>query len=221
MNFYILLSLIVYIPNSRAKSFRRVSYGYGPNFTFPYTSQVKIMATTHLIHKTIVYNCTGSAITDIVVVTVGHCLNEVDEVEVGYGSFKAIELVFIRAINWTFHPDYHSHIVKNADLALVYLEDSIKFTNDIRPVHPRYILDNNRAQPNPDPQYIVMCGFGLDEKRKADELHDLKCIKSFKYDQYCAIPNVDHEDNWCFYPSEKENGTKKWMEACPGDDGSK
>lgn len=162
-NMYILtVFLLIFItpPPIQLMNYRRVQFGYTPNFTYPYTSQVKVQSITNFENKLIVYNCTGTAITDLVVLTVAHCIYKHDSVQVGYGSFRASRLKFISAIYWTVHPDYLSTTVKSVDLGLILLGDSIRFTDSIRPIRPRFVLENERGSDLQDVTNVntTLCG---------------------------------------------------------------
>lgn len=75
MYHFLVLILNFITPQAQLTDFRRVSFGYSPNFSYPYTSQVKVVATTNFNKNVIIYNCTGSAITDLIVLTNAHYTN--------------------------------------------------------------------------------------------------------------------------------------------------
>lgn len=52
--------------------------------------------------------------------------------------------------------------------------------------------------------YTLVCGWGDNDKGHADRF---SCVNFWSLDQECTKTDVDNKNNWCFYPSVKENYT--------------
>lgn len=191
---------------------RRVAHGTRPpSFTYPYTSQVRLA----LIHRdSNRYTCTGTIITDMVVLTAAHCLKDFVNITVGYNGFTIQALTLIKAKRWFVHPFYQT---KDLDIGLIETETSMKLTSSIQASYQgRWITSTAELAAHSKPS--VLCGWGEHENRVAG---DLSCIKFTRLDQACLLYQHDPEFSWCFYyPRAPNGGENTYTNVCYGDSGA-
>lgn len=164
---------------------RRVAYGtLPPYFSYPYTSQVWLNLTEELSST----YCTGTIITDLMILTAAHCLDNKIKVDIYYGSFQRSTSKRLSGKRWWQHPKW---LKDRLDIGLIVAEESLSLTLHIRIAEPgSWITErifDNESRPS------LLCGWGLQEN---NHLNGLKCMMFAGADQKCLY-NADYlEYEW-------------------------
>lgn len=189
---------------------RRVTHGTRPpSFNYPYTSQARLFLDAKN-GKT--FACTGTIITDQVVLTAAHCLEDKIKIVVGYKSFILTKLKKIPSIKWYIHPTYE--INNNLDLGLVVTLRSMKLTNNVQAAHPgRWIINSDSLHDHSRPS--VLCGWGQIAEGVIGP--GMSCVRYPVLDQECLTADDSPDINWCFYTPRSPYGENDtWSNACYG-----
>lgn len=187
----LLIFLLVIVPSTfqTHHSYRRVSYGTPPpTFSYPYTSQVTLES---IDEKRQSASCSGTIISEFVVLSNAHCVSKKVEIKIGYGAFYWLDLIKVQARNWILHPDYLTYFI---DIGLVIGRESLKLTPEIQPAHLQtWVTQVNVMKESMEP---LVCGWGQDQNGKVDDLH---CIfyNGVAHDKQCMfIPKMRKEHMW-------------------------
>lgn len=192
---------------------RRITHGTNPpSFSYPYTTQARLYLITP---KNVPYLCTGTIISDLVVLTAAHCVEGKDRLFVLYNKFTVRGLSYILSKKWYIHPDYK---IKNLDLALIVAQESMKLNDKVQAAYPeRWIINPEDLRVHSRPS--LMCGWGVTEKKRLSD--SVKCLKYTKLDQECLNPEEDASFSWCFSsPPSPDGKNDTWSNACSGDSGA-
>lgn len=180
-------TFINYIQQSHQSSYRRVNSGYHPDFEEPWGSQAFLNLKGLKLSQP---NCTGTIITDLVVLTNAHCLLGAEEISIGIGAFDFKNLTFYQARYWVIHPIWNVH---HLDLGMVVSVLRFRTVQATSPVAPRY-WHTKKDIPTLQ-NTITFCGWGIDVNHT---LGGLRCGQTppTAPTQTCEKDFTDREQEW-------------------------
>lgn len=184
---FIPIALIFFITQqTQQSSHRRISYGIRFPYEPPYSSQVILEITGKQL---IVPNCTGTVLTDRIVLTAAHCLVQVTKIFIRYGIRNIDKLKRVQARGWVQHPDWNK---KYIDLGLVVASMIFKWIDNFRPIPTSTWHTNTSAALIPYRKLI--CGWGLNENHA---LPGLSCgFFVILTDHKCQLEFPDRHQEW-------------------------
>ncbi|MBS1971881.1 MAG: trypsin-like serine protease [Bdellovibrionales bacterium] len=140
-----------------------------------------------IIHRgKIVTSCTGTPISDRVILTAGHCLKDVKkgDVDVVFNSDISCSAMAnsIPSVDILIHKDYKGDNQAKFDLAMLKLESPIPSS-----YLPQSIYDGKAPLSN---DQVLMIGYGVTSESIHDSMHLRKTTKSFKTETAIRDQNI-------------------------------
>ncbi len=140
-----------------------------------------------IIHRgKTVSSCTGTPVSDRVILTAGHCLKDVQkgDVDVVFNPDISCSAMAksIPSVDILIHKDYKGDNQAKFDLALLKLESSIP-----RSYQPQALYDGKASLSS---DQVLMLGFGITNEGNSDSLHLRKTTKSFKTETTVSDQNI-------------------------------